>query len=377
MITLAPLDRLHKLEAVIESNLLGFVAVGTALMEIRDRKLYQGEENPDTGEAYRTFGEYMRQRWQPSMRHLYYQMDATVIREQIQENCTTVQFLPSHEWSIRPLTELATPKQVELGNADPDLWAKAWERAECLAAGKEPTEKHTKQAVNEIIKRGKVAGLPRAPKWTGKWKLDAIYEADVTTDEWLKSMPEGRVDFVITDPPYFPDDDGTYSLYETAGRLAKHVLKPGGFCAVYLGKLDLPVLFHILTQHLDYEWTTAVYRPDGGWDFRKTQFKECWRPIGIWRKPGTRVETVYAPDAWLSKRAEKDAHEWQQEIGPVKALIEKYTAPGQLVLDPYCGGGTKPLAAKLLGRHYLSFDKDPDAVRAATERIRSNSERTH
>lgn len=368
----APNDRLHKLEAVIESNLLAFVVVGTTLMEIRDTKLYQSDVNPDTGESYRTFGEYMRGRWQPSMVYLYFEMNATVIRGYLEENLTTVKFLPSNEGSIRPLSALATPKQVELGNADPALWVKAWERAEVLAGDKEPTEKHTKQAVEEIIKHGKVAGLPPAPQWDGKWKVDAIYQADVTTQEWIDSVPEGQVDFVVTDPPYFPDEDGSYTLYEAAGRIARKVLKPGGFCAVYLGKLALPDLLSILSAHLDYEWTTAVYRPDGGWTFRKTQFKECWRPIGIFRKPGQRNETVYCPDAWEEHLPEKDTHEWQQEIGPVKALIEKYSAPGQLVLDPYCGGGTKPLAAKLLARHYLSFDVNPDAVRAAIQRLTEN-----
>lgn len=372
--TLVPVakERLRALETVIQDNLLSFVVVGTALMSIRDDRLYESDTNPDTGESYRTFGEYLRGRWQPSIQYLYNTMSATVIRSYLEEKSTVVEFLPSNEWAIRPLQALATPKQVELGNADPELWSQAWHRAVQLAGGREPTEKHTKKAVNEIIKNQKAAGLPPAPFWDSRWEPDGIYVADVTQKEWLDTLPEGQVDFVITDPPYFPDEDGSYTLYEAAGRIAKKVLKPGGFCAVYLGKLDLPLLFHILTQWLDYEWTTAVYRPDGGWDFRKTQYKECWRPIGIFRKPGPRLETIYCPDAWEHRRAEKDTHIWQQEIGPVKALIEKYTALGQLVLDPYCGGGTKPLAAKLLNRHYLSFDKDEAAVQLAIERLNNH-----
>ena len=44
------------------------------------------------------------------------------------------------------------------------------------------------------------------------------------------------------------------------------------------------------------------------------------------------------------------------------ALIQAYTAPGQTLLDPFCGSGTLLLAAAAEGRHAIGSDVDPVAV---------------
>ena len=43
-------------------------------------------------------------------------------------------------------------------------------------------------------------------------------------------------------------------------------------------------------------------------------------------------------------------------------LIEEYTRPGDLVLDPFCGSGTIPLECLLRGRRALAYDSNPYAV---------------
>ncbi|NWF96436.1 MAG: methyltransferase domain-containing protein [Candidatus Thorarchaeota archaeon] len=43
-------------------------------------------------------------------------------------------------------------------------------------------------------------------------------------------------------------------------------------------------------------------------------------------------------------------------------LLLRYSNPGDLVLDPFCGGGTTPVEAKLLGRRCIARDIVPAAV---------------
>ena len=354
--------RLSELENEIEQNTLAFVKVGNALLEINRDNLYKPE--------YKTFKEYLKKRWKWGQRFAYEQMNAAYIRGYLEENCSIEQF-PDNEGQTRPLKKLATFKAVETERKDPEVWVEAWEKAVEFADEDKSvvTDKYVEKAVNEIIKAEKISKLEPAKIWAGELELDQIYVADVTTNEWLDTIPENSIDFVMTDPPWRPDEEkGEYALYDTVGKISSKVLKPGGYCAVYLGKLDLPILFQIMTKYLDYEWCFAVYYPNGGWNFRKTQVKECWRPIGIFRKIGERTPTVYIPDAMTSVR-DKTYHEWQQGIEPIKALIEKYTAPGQLVLDPFVGGGTASLAAKLSNRHYLAFDIDADTVAIAQKRM--------
>lgn len=46
-------------------------------------------------------------------------------------------------------------------------------------------------------------------------------------------------------------------------------------------------------------------------------------------------------------------------------LIEHYTDPGDLVLDPFCGSGQTGVAAVLTGRHAVLSDLSPAAVHIA------------
>lgn len=50
-------------------------------------------------------------------------------------------------------------------------------------------------------------------------------------------------------------------------------------------------------------------------------------------------------------------------------LIELYTYPGDLVLDPFMGSGSTAVAAVRTGRHYLGYDTDGAYAEAATARV--------
>ena len=46
----------------------------------------------------------------------------------------------------------------------------------------------------------------------------------------------------------------------------------------------------------------------------------------------------------------------------VRDYIRHYTAPGDLVLDPFCGSGSTALAALMEGRKAVALDRSPAAV---------------
>lgn len=61
-LTVTEEKRLTRLEGIIKDNFLGFVAVGHALAEIREKRLYRNDEN-------RTYEGYCRELWDMSARH--------------------------------------------------------------------------------------------------------------------------------------------------------------------------------------------------------------------------------------------------------------------------------------------------------------------
>jgi len=50
-------------------------------------------------------------------------------------------------------------------------------------------------------------------------------------------------------------------------------------------------------------------------------------------------------------------------------LIECFSLPGDLVLDPMCGSGTTCVMARRLGRHYIGIDINADYVEIARRRL--------
>ena len=58
--------------------------------------------------------------------------------------------------------------------------------------------------------------------------------------------------------------------------------------------------------------------------------------------------------------SESRGHRGQKPISMLLWLMEKFTEPGDWVLDPFLGSGTTLLAAERLGRKCIGIEKDPD-----------------
>jgi len=51
--------------------------------------------------------------------------------------------------------------------------------------------------------------------------------------------------------------------------------------------------------------------------------------------------------------------------------LEKFSNPGDLILDPYVGSGTTCVAAKMLGRNYIGIDISEEYCQIARDRIKA------
>lgn len=128
--------RLAELETVIERGLQTFIEVGSALMEIRNSRLYR--------QMYTTFEEYCQERWDLRKSRIYQLMDAAEVVENLKSS-TIVELssgnipLPVNEAQARPLAKL----EVELQR-------QAWQRAVETAPQGRITAKHVETVVREF-----------------------------------------------------------------------------------------------------------------------------------------------------------------------------------------------------------------------------------
>lgn len=72
-----------------------------------------------------------------------------------------------------------------------------------------------------------------------------------------------------------------------------------------------------------------------------------------------------------SNKKDKDVynHPTIKPLNIIKNLIINSSLEGQVVLDPFMGSGTTAVACKLLDRHYIGFEIDPEYHRIAVQRV--------
>ncbi|MBI4328144.1 MAG: DNA adenine methylase, partial [Chloroflexi bacterium] len=90
------------------------------------------------------------------------------------------------------------------------------------------------------------------------------------------------------------------------------------------------------------------------------------RSTNGWSFDGAAVEP--APAWWRQSCANTECslHQLSPYIGKIKSsiageLVERFSKPGELVVDPFAGAGTIPFEAALRGRRTLAADISPYA----------------
>jgi site-specific DNA-methyltransferase (adenine-specific) len=221
------------------------------------------------------------------------------------------------------------------------------------------------QAHKEIVKEEKretkkqemlaaVDNLAKAPDF------EAVCEI------WECSMAElfaslETPDAVITDPPYPAE---FLPLYE---ELAKHCAKAGvKVVAAMAGQSYLPHIYDAMSKHLKYRWTLAYMTPGGQavqqWQAKVNTF---WKPVLLFGE-----SEEWFGDVATSRPNDNDKrfHGWGQSESGMLDLVDRLTKPGQLVCDPFVGGGTTAVACLALGRRFVGCDIDADHVANAEAR---------
>lgn len=215
-------------------------------------------------------------------------------------------------------------------------------------------------AYKSVTKTNREAAFAAAP---------AITNIQVLVADIRQGLPlqDDSLDLILTDPPY----PGEYlPLYEILAREAARVLKPGGSLAVMCGQYHLPDIFRLMRGQLSYRWTLAYLTPGGQSVQIHPRKVNCfWKPVLLFVKGEI-------GDQWMGDVAkssvndnDKRFHGWGQSESGMMDLVERLSSPGDLICDPFVGGGATGVAAIALKRRFIGFDIDPDCIKISRERL--------
>lgn len=182
--------------------------------------------------------------------------------------------------------------------------------------------------------------------------------------EW---RPE-NVASIITDPPYIGD---ALPLYEALRDFAVDVLPDGAPLVVMTWQAILPGVIRALEhEQLAYRWTICwrYANTENTVDHARRVF-DCWKPVLVYHKGAMPKDAPMVRDEIANAATDKDFHEWGQSVDGFERLVKSFSQPGELVCDPFLGGGTTAIAALAQTRRFVGCDVDPEAVATTALRL--------
>jgi site-specific DNA-methyltransferase (adenine-specific) len=205
--------------------------------------------------------------------------------------------------------------------------------------------------------------------------VNEVLQGDCT--RVLRRLPDSFVDLVVTDPPYgvrYQDSIGrTIANDDDPSRILcaftdlHRVLKPDSICISFYGWGQVDTFFRA--------WRRAGFRPAGHivWvkDYasrtRYLHYRHEQAYVLAKGSPKMPEQPIDDIQPWVYSG--NPDHPTQKAVQILTPLMEAFSQPGQLVLDPFAGSGSTLVAAAISGRRYLGIELEQGYCCVARERL--------
>jgi site-specific DNA-methyltransferase (adenine-specific) len=213
----------------------------------------------------------------------------------------------------------------------------------------------------------------------GEQQTNTVLQGDCVNV--MQQLRTGSVNFVLTDPPYLAhyrsrdgrtvanDDDATW--LKPAFAEIFRVLCRDSFCVSFYG-------WHQADKFIT-AWREAGFRLAGHLTFVKRypsseRFLQYRHENAYLLAKGNPAQPARRiPDVFEWKYSGNKLHPTQKPLCVLTPLIQSFSHPGDVVLDPFCGSGSTLLAAKIQGRQFVGIELDTRYFETARDRLREQA----
>ena len=198
----------------------------------------------------------------------------------------------------------------------------------------------------------------------------------------LPTLEAGSVDAIVTDPPYgteapkdgygrrvgkqFIQGDADLSLVEAMLSHAPRLLKPGGWLAFFCSpkrRFDVESLCRVAAVPVRGEvvWDKKTPGLGGGIRYQHETILLCCGDSGR--------DSLFSVISEFCERERHGKHPHQKPLRLIASLVRYCSRPGELILDPFAGSGTTPIACRKSGRRCLAVESDARWIPVINRRL--------
>jgi site-specific DNA-methyltransferase (adenine-specific) len=226
--------------------------------------------------------------------------------------------------------------------------------------------------------------MRRLPQVRRTMRIERIGDATLYLGDCLEILPTlGKVDAVVTDPPYgigfkYASHDDTPEGYGawlwSVLDAAESKCRAGGPVFVWQAMLNI----RHFTEWFPRKWRIFAAAKNFV-QMRPTAMQFSYDPVVVWwvdgEKPwalGTASKDFHlantAPIIATPDNIER-GHPCPRPLDQMRHVVEQWVKPGDLVLDPFMGSGTTGVACAKLGRRFIGIEIEPRYFDIACKRI--------
>lgn len=193
----------------------------------------------------------------------------------------------------------------------------------------------------------------------------------------LRQFDGESFDLVVTDPPYLvnykdrygrkiANDDNAAGVLPVFDEIYR-TLKDNSYCISFYGWNNV----HLFSK----KWHELGFKTVGHIVWAKeyasrTGFAQyCHESAFILAKGNPQQPSEPIKDVQQWHYIGNKSHPTEKSIDVISPLIRCFSRPGDLILDPFMGSGTTPVAAALNDRNYIGIELEAKYCRLAEKRL--------